>query len=350
MSQVVLTSPCFDSQVLRLLDANLDRAREGLRVAEDWARFGIDRRDLVEQFKDLRHQLGRCHRQKYRQARHTASDGAAGLSHPAQGERHQPAAVVAANCARAQEALRVLEEFGRAGDPELAVVAEACRYRLYDLETQLLADQSRRQRLREARLYLITSPVPQMLEVVEQSLQAGVRLVQYRSKSSEDGQRYEEALALRQLCSRHNALFIVNDRLDIALAVDADGVHLGQADLPITQARRLLGPDRLIGQSTHCLDDLGRAMAEGCDYIGVGPIYVTPTKPGRSAVGFDYLREAAANTKVPFFAIGGIEAGNIGLVLENGGPTTAVAVVRAVMEAADPAMATRELIERIQHG
>lgn len=330
--------------MLRLLDANLDRAREGLRVAEDWARFGLNRRDLVEPLKDLRQQLGRCHLPEYRQARHTASDGAAGLAHPAQAERLNPQAVVTANCARAQEALRVLEEFGRASNPDLAAIAETCRYRLYDLETQLLADQSRRQRLREARLYLITSEVPQMFEVVEQALQEGVRLVQHRSKTSVDGERYQEALALRKLCNRYNALFIVNDRVDIALAVEADGVHLGQGDLPITLARRLIGPDRLIGVSSHCLDDLQKAQDAGCDYLGVGPIYTTPTKPGRAAVGFSYLKQAAANAQVPFFAIGGLDLSNLQPVIAEAGAGAGFAVVRAVMEAAEPGAATKELL------
>jgi len=342
-----VTSPCVDPAVLRLLDANLDRAREGLRVAEDWARFGLNRRDLVAALKDLRQQLGSCHLPSYRQARHTASDSAAGLGHPAQAQRLDSQAVVAANCARAQEALRVLEEFGRASNPGLAAVAEACRYRLYDLETQLLADQSRVERLAAARLYLITAEVPHLLEVVEQALKAGVKLVQHRSKSTNDLQRYQEALALRQLCNRYGALFIVNDRLDIALAVDADGVHLGQTDLPPAIARRLLGPDRLIGQSSHCLEDLQRAQAAGCNYVGVGPIYATPTKPGRQPVGFDYLRIAAANAQVPFFCIGGLDASNLQPVLAETGATAGFAVVRAVMEAADPAAATKELLELI---
>ena len=332
--------------VLRLIDANLDRAREGLRVAEDWARFVLDRPDLVAATKDLRQRLGACHQQRYRQARHNASDSAAGLAHPAQHQRPN-ATVVAANCARAQEALRVLEEFGRSIDPPLAQVAEHCRYRLYDLETRLLADQSRRQRLAAARLYLITSPVPDLLTVVEQALAAGVALLQHRSKLSDDLPRYREALALRELCASHGALFIVNDRVDLALAVEADGVHLGQGDLPPAQARRLIGPDRLLGRSTHALSQLHQAQADGCDYVGVGPLHATPTKPGREPVGLAYLRQAAAQATVPWFGIGGVDASTLAAVLEAGGQGCRVAVVRAVMEADDPAAATAELLEML---
>ncbi|MFM7314585.1 MAG: thiamine phosphate synthase, partial [Cyanobium sp.] len=169
----------------RLLDANLDRAREGLRVVEDWCRFGLDRADLVARLKDLRQRLGLLHHARYKLARDTAGDVAAGLTHPAQGQRSRADQVVAANCGRVQEALRVLEEFGRGHDEVLAREAAAIRYALYDLEVELLraapAD-ARRERLRDCRLYLVTSPSHRLEEVVEAALHGGVRLVQYRAK------------------------------------------------------------------------------------------------------------------------------------------------------------------------
>lgn len=341
--------------VLRLIDANLDRAREGLRVLEDWARFGLDRPDLVTCFKDLRQRLGRLHADVYKCARHTAGDRGAGMGHPAQQERGQPAQVLAANAARVQEALRVLEEFGRSIDPFLAAEAAAIRYALYDLELELLqagpSGDTRRQRLAGCHLYLVTSPVPRLEAVVEAALQAGVRLVQYRAKDGStagdgspltDGQRLQQAEALRRLCTAHGALFIVNDRIDLALAVDADGVHLGQGDLPVAVARRLIGPERLLGRSTHRLEQLQQAIAEGCDYVGVGPVKATPTKPGREPVGLDYVRQAAAVSTIPFYAIGGIEPANLEAVREAG--ASRVAVVRAITAAADPAAASRQLL------
>ncbi len=334
--------------VERLLDANLDRAREGLRVLEDWARFALERPDLVGRCKDLRQRLGLLHRSEYKLARHTATDSAAGMGHPAQAARRDPAQVLAANAARVQEALRVLEEFGRGVDPELAAEAAAIRYSLYDLEVELLragrGDQ-RRQRLRACRLYLVTSPVSELERVVEQALLVGVRLVQYRAKEGaglDDRRRLEQALGLRELCARHDALFVVNDRIDLALAVGADGVHLGQDDLPVAVARRLLGPERLIGRSTHAPEQLRRALAEGCDYVGVGPVNATPTKPGREPVGLAYVAAAAAEATIPWFAIGGIDATNLEAVLAAGAQR--VAVVRAITEAADPAAACAELL------
>ncbi|MEO1003419.1 MAG: thiamine phosphate synthase [Cyanobacteria bacterium J06638_7] len=339
--------------VRRLLDANLDRAREGLRVLEDWARFGLERADLVARTKDLRQRLGRLHRLAYKQARHSASDPAAGLAHPAQAQRLQPAQVVAANAARVQEALRVLEEFGRPLDPELAREAAAIRYRLYDLELELLSPGGgeRRRRLQAAHLYLITAAVPGLEQVVAAALAAGVRLLQYRAKEGSagphgtplsDAERLRQARGLRQLCDRHQALFLINDRIDLALAVDADGVHLGQDDLPSALARRLLGPERLIGRSTHALEQLRQAQAEGCDYVGVGPVNATPTKPGREPVGLAYVREAAAASAIPCFAIGGITAAAVPALLQAG--ASRVAVVRAITAASDPAAASRELL------
>lgn len=335
--------------IRRLLDANLDRAREGLRVLEDWCRFALDSAALVSRIKDLRQRLGRLHRPAYKLARHTALDAAAGLSHPAQATRLDAAAVLAANAGRVQEALRVLEEFGRLEDPQLAGEAAAIRYLLYDLEVDLLracaGPGERRRRLADCNLYLVTRPVEDLQGVVAAALAAGVGLVQYRAKQADDRIRLAEALALRELCSRHGALFLINDRIDLALAVDADGVHLGQDDLPPALARRLLGPDRLIGRSTHTLTQLRQAVTDGCDYVGVGPVHATPTKPGREPVGLAYVRQAAAEAPIPWFAIGGIEAANLEAVLEAG--ASRVAVVRAITDAGDPAAASRELLTRL---
>lgn len=336
----------------RLLDANLDRAREGLRVLEDWCRFGLSRPDLVKRLKDLRQRLGQCHRPAYKMARHAATDGATGLSHPAQNGRVDPLAVVAANAGRVQEALRVLEEFGRALDPDLAAEAAKIRYILYDLEVDCLrsnfvAGHARREQLKRCHLYLITSPVPNLEAVVQAAIHAGVRLVQYRPKQqpSTDLERFEEARTLRQLCHRHGALFLVNDRLDLALAVEADGVHLGQGDLPPPLARRLLGPDRLIGRSTHAPDQLRQAIDDGCDYVGVGPVHDTPSKPGRAAVGLAYVAIAAKESPIPWFAIGGIDASNLAAVRKAGAER--VAVIRAITEAADPQSAAAAILQQL---
>ena len=339
---------CSDPRVARLIDANLDRSREGLRVVEDWCRFGLEREDLVVTLKDWRQRLGRRHHDLYKQSRSTATDSGAGLEHPAQLDRHSPRHVVAANCARVQEALRVLEEFGRSVDPGLAREAAAIRYGLYDLEVSCLkATQGgqRRRRLEDCRLCLITAPCDDLLDRVAIALQQGVAMVQFRQKDGSDHDRLPLATALRQLCSQHGALFIVNDRIDLALAVDADGVHLGQDDFPTAVARRLLGPERLLGRSTHSLEQVRAAQRDDCDYLGLGPVHITAMKPERSAIGSKMVEEALKLSSKPVFAIGGINVSNLAALTASG--CRHVAVIGAIMGAADPGRAARDLLDSL---
>ena len=346
-------APCTDTRVARLIDANLDRAREGLRVIEDWCRFGLDRQDLVIPLKDWRQQLGQLHADCYRKARSTATDTAAGLSHPAQQTRIESIQVLKANASRVQEALRVIEEFARTGDAALAGTAASVRYALYDHEVRILeacGHNQRRQRLERSKLCLITHPdgndgSAEMLKRVELALGAGVSLVQYRRKQGTDLLRLREARQLAELCQAHQALLIVNDRIDLALLVDADGVHLGQDDLPHAEARQLMGPEKLIGRSTHQLAQLDQAQTDGADYLGVGAVYATTTKADRTAAGLSWVKEASDSAKVPWFAIGGINNDNIAEVL--GAGASRVAVVSAIMGATDPAAATRQLLKEL---
>jgi thiamine-phosphate pyrophosphorylase len=160
-------------------------------------------------------------------------------------------------------------------------------------------------------------------------------------KDASDAQIAATAARFVAICHQHGALFIVNDRPDLAAAADADGVHVGQDDVPVSEARALLGPDRLVGLSTHTPEQVGAASKAGADYIGVGPVYETPTKPGRPAVGLELVRYAAANAAMPFFAIGGIATRNVAEVREAGAGR--VAVVRALTQADDPEGVARKL-------
>ena len=346
-------APCTDKRVARLIDANLDRAREGLRVIEDWCRFGLDRQDLVIPLKDWRQQLGQLHADCYRQARSTATDPAAGLSHPAQQSRTDSTQVLKANASRVQEALRVIEEFARTGDAELARTAASVRYALYDHEVRILEACGRNlrlQRLDRSRLCLITDPggsdcSAEMLKRVELALATGVSLVQYRRKQGTDALRLQEARKLAELCQAYQALLIINDRIDLALLVNADGVHLGQDDLPHAAARQLMGPEKLIGRSTHRLAQLEQAQEDGADYLGVGAVYATATKADRTAAGLGWVRDASASARIPWFAIGGINGDNITEVLAAG--ASRVAVVSAIMGASDPAAAARQLLTQL---
>ncbi len=333
--------------VNRILDANLDRAREGVRVIEEWCRFGLDNAELAAECKDLRQAIAQWHSADIRAARDTPGDVGTALSHVGETQRTSISDLLQVNLSRIQEALRVLEEYGKLGHPDLAAACKQLRYRVYGLESKLLASAAhpRQVGLRRSPLYLVTAPSETLLTTVEAALQGGLTLVQYRDKHTPDKARLPLAQALRRLCQRYNALFIVNDRIDLALAIQADGVHLGQEDAPIAVARHLLGPQVLIGRSTHCPDELQRAIAEGADYVGIGPVYATPTKAGRAAVGLDYVRYAAEHCSIPWYAIGGIDPTNLADVTAAG--ATRVAVVRALMEATDPANTTRQFLSHL---
>ncbi len=324
-----------DAAVYRILDANLDRAREGLRIIEEWCRFGLNSSKQTEQLKHLRQTLAQWHSAELRLARNTPEDPGTALTHPQEAERTSVTAVLQANFCRVQEALRALEEYGKLYRDEMAAGSKAMRYQIYTLESEILGGH-RQQRLSQGLTYLVTSPSDRLLPIVEAALQGGIALVQYRDKQTDDCLRLDLAQQLKDLCHRHGALFLVNDRVDLALAVEADGVHLGQTDLPISTARQLLGSQRIIGRSTTNPDEMQRAIAEGADYIGVGPVYATPTKPDKAAAGLDYVRYAAEHATVPWYAIGGINTENLAEVLQAGAER--VAVVRSIIEAENPTL------------
>jgi thiamine-phosphate pyrophosphorylase len=198
----------------------------------------------------------------------------------------------------------------------------------------------RRERLAQARLYLVCDARED--EFLAATLRGGVDIVQLRMKHASDAEVLAAACRLRRLCTEHDALFIVNDRPDLAVRADADGVHVGQDDTPVRQARALVGPERIVGLSTHSADQIDAAGAEEVDYIGVGPVHETPTKPGRPAVGLELVTYAAAHAPMPFFAIGGIDRDNVGAVA--GAGAGRIVVVRALTLAADPERSARRLL------
>ncbi len=337
-----------DPNVAQLIDANLDRAREGLRVIEDWCRLTLRQKDLVVTLKGWRQQLGSLHHEIYKQARCIENDEGLGITHPAQSARNCPEDVIAANSARAQEALRVIEEFSRQCDPELSETAGTIRYGLYELETTVLNASlrfKRRKKLLSTKLCLLTDPKTNIYKTIEIALKKGVSMIQYRNKDGSDMERFSEAKKISNLCKSYESLFIVNDRIDLALAVDADGVHLGQGDLPTEIARQLIGSQKLIGRSTHCLKQLEQAESEGCDYLGVGPVHLSKNKPQEQPRGLSYVSEVSKATKLPWFAIGGINTSNLNEVLSAGAER--VAVLSAIMNSSNPDSAIHELLKRL---
>ncbi len=330
--------------VLRILDANLDRSREGLRIIEEWCRFGLNNSEFTRECKHLRQEVAKWHTAELRAARNTPGDTGTELSHPQEEQRENIKSLLQANFCRIEEALRVLEEYGKLYSTEMGKAFKQIRYRVYILESNLMGF-ARYQQLLRSRLYLVTSVSENLLETVEAALKGGLSMVQYRDKIADDTVRLEKAKKLCGLCHAYDALFFVNDRIDLALAVDADGVHLGQQDMPISIARDLLGPHRLIGRSTTNSDEMQRAITEGADYVGVGPVYETPTKEGKPAVGLQYVNHAAKNCPIPWFAIGGIDPSNLNDVIEIG--ASRVAVVRSIMQAEQPTLVAQYFLSQL---
>lgn len=198
-------------------------------------------------------------------------------------------------------------------------------------------------RLADVRLYLVMDATPQVSlpDFLDAALDGGVGMVQLREKRLDDAALLEVARQCAQTCRRRGVPFIVNDRADIALAANADGVHVGHTDLPAPVVRTLIGPDRILGVSTHTPSQIDAAHSVA-DYFGVGPIHETPTKPGRAAVGSALVRYAAAHAVQPFFAIGGLDPGNVGEVVAAG--ARRVSVYRWITRSDDPARAAREML------
>jgi len=207
---------------------------------------------------------------------------------------------------------------------------------------------SKRFDLAAVRLYVITDARPRLpLErFLDAAISGGVGMVQLRDKHLADPELLEVATECARFCRQRGVAFIVNDRADIALASGADGVHLGQDDMSVTSARALLGRDRITGLSTHTPEQVSAAREAQVDYIAIGPIYETPTKPGRPAVGLELVRYAAAYAAQPFFAIGGLEPANIPDVVEAG--ARGISVHRYVAQSPDPQRAAREILEAIE--
>lgn len=204
----------------------------------------------------------------------------------------------------------------------------------------------KRESCRDWKLYVITDPnLPKgrnLEDVVRQAVEAGASVVQLRDKTASDEELTRLAKRLLSIMRPKGVPLIVNDRLEVAHASDADGLHLGQEDGPIQAVRKILGKDKIVGRSTHSPEQALGAQKEGADYIGVGPVFATPTKPGRKPVDLDLVRFAAKNVTIPFVAIGGIDLGNALEVRQAGAST--IAVVRAVMQAPDAGQATASFL------
>ncbi|MFO0900789.1 MAG: thiamine phosphate synthase [Pirellulales bacterium] len=340
--------------LLRVLDAAANRASEGLRVIEDWVRFALDDRHLTGLCKQLRHDLAAAladvPRAERLRSRDTLADVGAALSTPREGRRATPGELLAANFQRVQEALRSLEEHAKLlGHGSAAVACEALRYRTYTLERAVDATLQSLEFLAHARLYVLVDGGGGLAEAAAQAASlaaAGVHLIQLRAKGLADHEVVERAQAMKQALVGSATLLILNDRPDLTRQAGADGVHLGQEDLSVKAARALVGSRALIGVSIHTLEQARQAVLAGASYLGVGPTFPSQTKHFEAFAGLELVRQVAAEIRLPAFAIGGIDAGNVAQVKSAG--LGRVAVSAAIARAPDPAAAAGDLLARLR--
>ena len=345
--------PGPDHPTFRILDAAANRAGEGLRVVEDYVRFALDDRHLTDVCKKLRHDLAAALASlpaiDRHAARETEADVGAPVAQAAGSNRTDLAAVVAASFKRVEQALRSLEEYGKLIDSSLSATFEQLRYRAYTLERAVDLTRASLERLARARLYVLVdgrSSVEEFTTLVSSLIDAGVDLIQLRDKQLNDRELIQRARRLRELTRGTDTLAIVNDRPDIAVLAGADGVHVGQEELTVKDARTIVGLRALVGVSTHSIEQARAAVVDGASYIGVGPTFPSATKAFDAFAGLELLQAVAGEIRLPAFAIGGITLANIGDVLAAG--ITRVAVSAAIIESEDPAGSAREFLRRLR--
>jgi thiamine-phosphate pyrophosphorylase len=344
-----------------MIDANLNRSREGLRVLEDVARFILNDAELCRRLRTLRHDLARETKSlSVELLSQRDSEHDVGYLSPREKELIMETTslrglvdLVTANAKRVGESLRVVEELAKL--PEISSVLnsagfEQARFALYNLERDLISRILRRDKIGGmAGLYVILDRQflvdRDELDITRQIIEGGAGVIQLRDKQSKRGELLLIAQKLRELCSQAGILFIINDYLDLAMTVDADGLHIGQEDLPLPVVRKKLPIDKIVGCSVTTLRQATKAQNEGADYIAVGSIFPTATKREATVVGVDMLKELKRTASIPLVAIGGINQNNIGEVVAAG--ADAVAVISAVLSKKDVRRAVQKLIAKM---
>ena len=334
--------------VLRAFDASANRAKEAIRVVEDYVRFVLDDPYLTEQLKQLRHEMTTAIESVpisvRLAARETQADVGTQISTPTERVRDNTGSLVTANFSRLQEALRSMEEFGKLIDSAMAARLEQARYQAYTLHRAVENTRLSLDCLLEARLYVLLDggASPEAFEtLVKELVDAHVDLIQLRDKRLDDRELLDRARLLRKLTDGTGTLFIMNDRPDLARLADADGVHLGQEELTVKDARRIVGAEMLIGVSTHSIEQARAAVLDGANYIGVGPTFPSETKKFDTFAGVELLKAVAAEIRLPSFAIGGITPANLPEVLATG--IRRVAVSGCVSNSETPAKVVSDL-------
>ena len=339
--------------IWRTLDASANRSAEAVRVLEDILRFCLNDAFLSQEAKAIRHELAVIFAQEDFQARIQLRDvlrdvgasSTASKSPPRTELRH----VFAANAARASQSIRSLEECSRVVMPRATTGFEQLRYRIYTLEKAamtIIKSQAMFADIRLCVLLDVDQTLAEFKTLVGQLLDAGVRMIQLRDKKASTALLCERADTMLQQVRQHaekkagkRCLVLINDRADVAVAVNADGVHLGETDLPVNLARKVCGHEFIIGRTAHSIDEAKQAVREGVDYLGVGPCYPSTTKQFEYFASDAFLRDVSKEIQLPIFGIGGIASDNIDRLIHLG--VTRVAIASSITGAADPGEESR---------
>ncbi|MCD6393661.1 MAG: thiamine phosphate synthase [Planctomycetes bacterium] len=337
----------MERAIYRIIDANFNRAREAARVMEEYCRFALASTALSSRAKELRHRLSRAvdrlDARMLAAARDCDSDVGRGMRVGDQMVRRSLADCSTAAAKRLTEALRALAETVGVFDPELAALFEALRFDAYTLEKDIALTAIAAERFKAVRLYVLITmgpddPPGRILDLAVQCADGGADCLQLRAKGIADDRLFALAQDFVKVCTERNVISIINDRTDIAVVAAADGVHLGQNDLGIAQARKLQKKPMIFGISTHSIDQLDGAIEQTPAYVAVGPVFPTATKPNEPCVGLEYVAAATKKLKpagIAHVAIGGITLDNVDTVLHAG--ARAIAVCAAVTAQGDPA-------------
>ncbi len=345
----------MERSVYRIIDANFNRAREAARVMEEFCRFAANSASLTARVKQLRHELSAAiaglDAGRLISSRDTLADVGVGKTVDNQLARTDLNSCFAAACKRLTEALRTLAEMTHTLDPLVAEKIENLRYTAYTLEKDIVLFTDTAEKFKKVRLYvIITANLPaDVISLAHRCAAGRPDCIQLRPKAVDDDSFFALAVEFVQICRDAGVLSIINDRPDIAVTAGADGLHLGQNDLPIDQARKLQLTPLIIGKSTHSFSQLRTACRQRPTYVALGPVFPSPTKPNIEPVGIDYLRQAAEildDTGIAGVAVGGITLDNVEQVL--GAGPDAVAVCSAVTAAPDVTAACRTLKEKIE--
>ncbi len=341
-------------QLLRVLDANLNRSSEAMRVLEDAARFSLNDTSLSQQLRALRHQLRHQSELlgiKLLSRRNSKEDVGTGKAKEIQKDFVD---VIRANAMRAEESLRVIEELART--PGLSnflnsAELESNRFALYTLEQELVSRLLRQDSAARLRgLYVILDLQVlgnrDALAASREIIAAGASTLQLRDKKGNKRELLPLAREISSICKAAGALFIVNDHLDLALASDADGIHIGQKDMPISDMRKAMPIEKIIGCTVNTREQAISAQEQGADYISLGAIFPTETKENAIVIGIERLKEVRAATSAPLAAIGGITGDNVNQVIAAG--ADCVAISSAILCQDDIGAATARLLEKIR--